>query len=101
MIQALEFIEHVRTASGLNTVEFTSLLPIDRTTYYSWLRGSKNPHPLFLKLCVARAKVIQRHIIDGSLPVGAEIEKKHKMQYVTQLLARQKSTVDAAPLFLV
>lgn len=91
MNEAIEFLEHIRQSAGLNTVEFTSLLPIDRTTYYAWKRGQKQPHPLFLKLCVARAKVLQRHIIDRRLPIVGAENPKHKMLLLSELLSSQKN----------
>lgn len=45
-------LEVVRAKRGLTIVAFTNLLPIQRSTYYGWLRGRRKPDLYRMAACL-------------------------------------------------
>lgn len=88
---AVEYLEKVRVDLGLNVSEFVSLLPVHRTTYYAWKRGTVTPHPTFGKICVSRAKVLERQFLDSPQDKVLLNGQAHRMEYILEKLQRQNT----------
>ena len=51
-IADIRILENARERKGLTIVAFTNLLPIQRSTYYGWLRGRRKPDPYRMAACL-------------------------------------------------
>ena len=52
----IQFLERTREAHNLTIVAFTSRLPIQRSTYYNWIRGRRKPDPYRMRACLKIAR---------------------------------------------
>jgi len=88
-MNAVEYLEKVRVDLGLNISEFVSLLPVHRTTYYAWKRGTVTPHPTFGKICTSRAKVLERQFLDAPQDRAELAAHAHRIEYIVTKMQRQ------------
>lgn len=49
-------LEAIRLKKELSIVTFTDLLPVQRSTYYSWLKGKRKPDPFRMQACLKIAE---------------------------------------------
>jgi len=69
MTNKMQELEAVRKRAGLNIVEFTNILPIERSTYYGWLNEEHHPDPFRIEVCLDYADLINDCITNGLLPL--------------------------------
>lgn len=62
-------LENIRKAAGMTIVEFTEILPIQRSTYYGWLKSMHDPDPFRIEVCLDYADLINDCVSEGLLPV--------------------------------
>jgi DNA-binding transcriptional regulator YiaG len=55
----IHVLESVRTKKGLSIVAFTNLLPVQRSTYYSWLGGKRKPDSFRMQACLKIAEKLK------------------------------------------
>jgi len=70
MTSKMQELESIRKKAGLNIVEFTNILPIERSTYYGWLNAEHAPDPFRIEVCLDYADLINDCINNGLLPLS-------------------------------
>ena len=69
MTDKMHQLETIRKAAGLTIVEYTEILPIQRSTYYGWLKSLHEPDPFRIEVCLDYADLINDCTSAGLLPV--------------------------------
>lgn len=69
MTDKMHQLEAVRKAAELTIVEFTEILPIQRSTYYGWLKSLHTPDPFRIEVCLDYADLVNDCVSEGLLPI--------------------------------
>lgn len=58
-ISGISVLESARKRKTMTIVAFTDLLPVQRSTYYSWMRGKRKPDPFRMQACLKIAEKLK------------------------------------------